>query len=84
MCKFGAHRTTPTAKRWDSRGDIFAVAKTGLVLVCVFYVSRLRFLEISRKILRYRAKITVLGTYRRKPVDLRARIHPNLKRVSYP
>ena len=41
--------------------------------------SRLRFLEISRKIPRYRAKNTVLGTYRRKPVDFRARIHPTLK-----
>ena len=29
MCKFGAHRTTPTAKKWDSRGDIFAMAKMG-------------------------------------------------------
>ena len=41
--------------------------------------SRLRFLEISRKIPRYRAKNTVLGTYRRKPVDFRARRHPNLR-----
>ena len=41
--------------------------------------SRLRFFEISRKIPRYRAKNTVLGTYRRKPVDFRARRHPNLK-----
>ena len=31
MCKFGAHRTTPTAKKWDSRGDIFAMAKMGRV-----------------------------------------------------
>ena len=31
------------------------------------------------KLPRYRAKNTVLGTYRRKPVDFRARIHPNLK-----
>ena len=45
--------------------------------------SRLRFLEISRKIPRYRAKNTVLGTYRRKPVDFRARIHPNLKGGMY-
>jgi len=29
MYKFGAHRTTPTAKKWDSRGDIFAMAKMG-------------------------------------------------------
>ena len=31
MCKFGAHRTTPTAKVLDSRGDIFAMAKMGRV-----------------------------------------------------
>ena len=31
MCKFGAHRTTPTAKKWDSRGDIFAMTKMGRV-----------------------------------------------------
>jgi hypothetical protein len=31
MCKFGAHRTTSTTKKWDSRGDIFAMAKMGRV-----------------------------------------------------
>ena len=31
MCKFRAHRTTPTAKKWDSRGDIFAMTKMGRV-----------------------------------------------------
>ena len=31
MCKFGAHRTTSTAKKWDSRGYIFASARTGRV-----------------------------------------------------
>ena len=31
MCKFGANRTTSTAKKWDSRGDIFAMAKMGRV-----------------------------------------------------
>ena len=45
--------------------------------------SRLRFLEISRKIPRYRAKNTVLGTYRRNPLDFRARRHPNLKGGMY-
>ena len=41
--------------------------------------SRLRFLEISRKIPRYRAKNTVLGTYRRKPVDFRPEDIPTLR-----
>ena len=41
-----------------------------------------RFL-ISRKIPWYRTKITVLGTYRRKPVDFRARIHPTLNIVAF-
>ena len=27
MCKFCAHRTTSTTKKWDSRGDIFGMAK---------------------------------------------------------
>ena len=31
MCKFRAHRTSSTAKKWDSRGDIFAMAKMGRV-----------------------------------------------------
>ena len=28
---FGTNRTTSTAKKWDSRGDIFAMAKIGRV-----------------------------------------------------
>ena len=31
MCKFGANRTTSTAKVMDSRSDIFAMAKMGRV-----------------------------------------------------
>ena len=31
MCKFGAHRTTSTTKKWDSRGDMRAMAKMGRV-----------------------------------------------------
>jgi hypothetical protein len=31
MCKFGAHRTTPTIKSGTPRGDIFALAKMGRV-----------------------------------------------------
>ena len=31
MCKFGAHRTTPTTKSATPRGDIFAMAKMGRV-----------------------------------------------------
>ena len=27
MFKFGANRTTFTAKKWDSRGDIFAIGR---------------------------------------------------------
>jgi len=30
MYKFGAHRTTSTAKKWDSRGDMRAMAKFGI------------------------------------------------------
>ena len=32
MCKFGANRTTSTPKSEPSRGDIFAMAKIGIVL----------------------------------------------------
>ena len=30
MCKFGAHRTTSTTKKWDSRGDMRAMTKIGI------------------------------------------------------
>ena len=71
MCKFGAHPTSSTRpyQKFDAPRRHFRHGENG---------SRLRFLEISRKIPRYRTKITVLGTYRRKPADFRARRHPTL------
>ena len=34
MCKFGAHRTTSTTKKWDSRGDMRAMGQAGDPCIC--------------------------------------------------
>ena len=72
MCKFGANQTTFTARGWDSRDAIFAMAQMG----CVpgFWRFPGKYLGTRQNYRTWnlpanpRGFITVLGTYRRTPI----------------
>ena len=46
MCKFGANRTTSTAKKWDARGDMRTMAKFGIVLKSEKHRTEIRLAKI--------------------------------------